>query len=729
MPTVTESQLRKQFFQFVFGDNEGYVCIATQKPSDRASFKQSFFEWPGQTGHLTEFVDRESKNKNIWFGVNLLTAPERTKQFCSSHNIVWADLDSCNPDKIEPKPQCVIQSSPERWQAIWRLDETIDPYLAEQYSKKIAYKYKEEGADPSGWDLTQLLRVPFTLNFKYANAPKIILNEANPVLCPAEIFEALAVEIPTSDDPLEIEMPDVDSLPDSIGIIYKFQNPLRGTAFNELYDSEPPDDADWSKLLWRLVNICIEAGMSQEETFAVCKDAKCNKYNRDGRPIRFLWREVVKADTQQRRLNILALNNYVPLAMPQLITQDELESLAPTFIDEYREWGTDATDAVVDYHNLSAFMLLSFFTAANVRLPTSNVTMVPNIWGLVLGDSTLTRKTTAMSMAMDFVAELDRDLVLATDGSAEGILTGLSGRPSRVSIYYRDEVTGFFESMQKKDYMAGMKETFTQLYDVPEFYNRRLRKEVIEIVKPVFIFFGGGIKERLYQLVTEEFILSGFMPRFIIVSGEADLSRVRRTGPPATNVLEAKSRIKEHLANLYESYSVTTTMTIGGQTIIVPTTVTAELTPEAWFKYGEIEGKMVEAAHGSPIAMLAMPTFERLSRSMLKMAVLLASSRQTPSTDLKITVEERDIIGAAKYMQGWGAFSVDLLMNSGRSVMQRTIDKVLRTVGRRPGVTRSEVARAHQFTKRDMDEVIATLLDRGEIRLEPAGRGYKLWLV
>ena len=84
--------------------------------------------------------------------------------------------------------------------------------------------------------------------------------------------------------------------------------------------------------------------------------------------------------------------------------------------------------------------------------------MVPNLWGLILGDSTLSRKTTAMRMIMDIIAALDSDMILATDGSAEGLLSGLATRPNKTSIFYKDEISGFFDSMNKKDYLAGMSE-------------------------------------------------------------------------------------------------------------------------------------------------------------------------------------------------------------------------------------------------------------------------------
>lgn len=728
--SATAYSLRTQFFTYLFGEDEGWICIATQKPNDKTSFKQTFFHWPEEKDKLGTYINTSAQRLNVWFCVNLLSKAQRRKEFCLPTNLVWADLDTCKPTTIEPEPQCIIESSPGRWQAIWRLDQTVDPHIAEEYSKKIAYKNIQNGADPSGWDLTQLLRVPLTFNFKYTSndsIPQVSLERALETPIPVEIFEALDVDIPTSEADYGPEIPDPQDLPDPDKVIYKYFPSLSKTTYHTLYYDAPEVGDDWSKLLWRLINICIESGMTAEETFSVALSSACNKYERDNRPIRYLWKDVLKAEKQQSRLNIIA-GTYSPLSMPQIIDSSEIADLPPTIIDNYRIWATEATDAVPAYHDLCCFMLLSSLMAAGLYCDVSYGKTIPNIWGLVLGDSTLTRKTTAMRMAMDFVAEIDRDIVLATDGSAEGLLTGLAGRPNKVSVFFKDEVAGFIDSINRKDYLAGMPETMTQLYDVPPFTTRRLRKETISIVSPVFIFFGGGIKDKMYSLINESFILSGFMPRFLIVSGDADLARIRRTGP-ATKITSVKrDELSNKFFELYNTYSdKTATIEIAGQEIITQQEVEVVLTDEAWARYGDIEDLMVQAAHDSPISMLALPTFERMSRSLLKMAMLLAAARQPPSADNRILCEVEDVVHAANYIQNWGRFSVDLLINSGRNVLQRTIDKILKAIEKNPGVTRSKIMQTQHLSKREMDEVQHTLMDRQQIIVRPEGRGVSLW--
>jgi ribosomal protein S25 len=399
-----------------------------------------------------------------------------------------------------------------------------------------------------------------------------------------------------------------------------------------------------------------------------------------------------------------------------------------TIVDDYCDWAQEATDAIPQFHELCAFILLSALCSSSIRLGTSYGPVTPNLWGLILGDSTLTRKTTAMQLATGFIADLDRDIVLATDGSVEGLLTGLATRPNKVSIFLRDEVTGFFDSINRKDYLAGMPETFTALYDVPPFFTRRLRKETINIENPVFIFFGGGIKDKVHQVVTEEYILSGFLPRFLIVSGETDMGRIRRTGPLEPQAVEKRTALLKQFAKLYEMYGSEVQMTIGGQPMMVAQRIEGYFTSEAWQLYGDLEQQLVSKASESPYSMLALPTFERLSRSMMKMALLIAAARQPP-VENTIQADYPDVLRAAHYIQKWGTHSAELILHAGKGLTEKIIDRILRAINKYPGILRSTLMQHYHLTKREADEILNTLEERGQIRTQRQGRGYAYWAI
>lgn len=731
--TATVAKLRVDFFSYLFGDNpQGYICIAIADPNKaKTSFKQHFFNWPRQKNEIATFIEQVYRSKNVWFCTSLLNERKRNKEACIAGNIVWADLDIVTPDECKPKPTAAIKSSPGRYQGYWRLDvDSIPPDVQEDYSRKIAYN---NGADKSGWDLTQLLRVPFTKNFKYPDEPEVELIYAAETRAPVEIFEHLPdpvivdVEVVSPlDEPVE-GMPDLENLPDYGSILYKYEYKLRDTGFHDLFSNIPHESEDWSALMWRLIMVCFEGGMNREEVMSITTAAKCNKYVRDNRPASYLWREVVKGEGRARRS--MADNGVVkPLIFPTLVDYDDAKTeIDQSLIGEYKRWACVATDAIEEYHELCGFIMLSATVASGLYLDTSWGELAPNLWGLVLGDSTLTRKTTAMNMAKDILLEIDPEILMATDGSAEGIVTRLADRPNRTSMFFRDEVTGFFDAINKKDYLANMPELMTQLYDVPKLLIRQLRKETITIEKPYFIFFGGGIKDKVHQLLTEEYILSGFLPRFLVVYGDTDLSRIRRTGPATALTQNSKFDIMDRVKGLYGQYNQSAEINILGQIATVPRRFEAKLTNDAWEQYGDFEDLLTKTAAGSPNSMLALPTFTRLGFSLLKMSMILAACENEPDTINTLKVEKKHVTQAAWFIQKWGRYSVQMIENTGLSFLEKNVQKMLASIKRHPGATKSFFMQTHKFQSREVNDLLQTLVDRGLIRIEKEGNGLRLW--
>jgi hypothetical protein len=727
---ASKSKLRIEFFEYLFEEQEGLLCVATSNRI-KGQFKQVFYQWPLQKAELAAYVELKAKDHNVWFCVNLLKEKERTKKNCLPSGIIWSDLDMVDIDTVSPPPTTILESSPSRYQAFWRLDKIIPADVAEQYSKRVAYAV---GADKTGWPLTKLLRVPHTYNFKYENPPEILVSRALDLRVPVEVFDEVP-ELRDEEASAEWELltqgtdtPDPVDLPTVKEVIYKYRSELnREPAFATLFSAEPGRGDDWSARLWRLINVCAEAGMEREETFAIALEAKCNKYARDNRPLSDLWREINKAHLNQSNVAIIREQTYVELKMPQLVDPDNFEE--DNFIKDYKSWGIAATDAPEEYHELSCFIALSALTSSGVKLELSWGDISPNLWGLILGESTLTRKTTAMKMAMDIVHDLDEDLVVATDGSAEGLMTGLSHRPNMVSIFYKDEVAGFFDSINNKTYLAGMPEDLARLYDVPQTLQRLLRKETVLVTKPYFIFFGGGIKDKVYSAVDESYILSGFLPRFLIVSGDNDLTRIRPTGPPTKDIWQQKQKVISTFGELRVSYNLTAQMMVGGQTMTMPSTVEAKIEDNGWKRLNELETFITEKAVESPFASLALPTFQRLFFSMLKMAILIAISRREPKDNNTIVITKDDIEQAAWYVQRWGKHSVELLSNAGKPDVEKILDKVIRQIKESPGCTKSQIMMRWRLSAREMKEIRDTLEGRGLVEISQKGRITRFWPV
>jgi hypothetical protein len=719
---VAKSEQRLKFFETLFGDTEGILCTATTDPrAPKATFAQQYWDWPRECKRVENFFLRVERRDNVYFCVNLLTKRERKKENCQPTDLLWADLDSVNPDAINDyPPPIVLRSSPGRWQGIWRMSTKISPFQAEDYSRRLAYHL---GADKSGWDLGQLLRVPLTVNWKYNTPVQVELQRLSEITAEPAIFEILNADVGLKGSSSEEDMPGIDEILESEQIIYKYGSLLEKTPFLSFFTQDPEEDADWSSILWRLLHVCLRVGMSTEETFAVALDAKCNKYARDGRPLEHLWRDVLKAGGEYQRVD----NGANPIEMPHLVDEDD-PRITETFLDTYREWATEATDAVADFHDISILTVLSAIVSSSVKLATSSKPITPNIWGIIIGESTITRKTTAMSMAIEFLHTLDPDLIVATDGSAEGLLGSLASRPNRASMFYRDEISGLFDSMNKKEYLAGLKETFTKLYDVPSIERRVLRKETIVIEAPAFVILCGGVPDGINSATNESFVTSGFLPRFIVVSGDASPEDRRPLTAPTTNVDTKKAEILNKLADIYEVYATDVKQKIGGQVIFMPPLYNAKMTDDAWKLNAQFDRAFLDAGHESLIRGIGLPTMERLGRSLLKVGIILAAIRQKPDEKGEILVEEYDLVNAATYIQRWGHHSIDLILNVGKGNNERHYEKIVSFIASKPGVLKSTIMNAHRLSAMEAANILQTLEERGLIRSERRGRGFAYWI-
>lgn len=726
MTSISANQLglRLKFFDFIFGEEIGNLCIATGN-AQKTQFKQTWFKWPGDREVIGIYLnDVSNRQLNVWFGVSLFNRPERKRDYAVPGNRVWADLDEVDPDILELPPSVVIESSPGKYQAFWSFSNVLPPELAQDYSRRLAYAI---GADKSGWDLEQLLRVPYTHNYKYANPAPVRLLRIVGTSNSAAFFDQLpTVENSTGEIPVQEELPDLPPLEVVIAAHRRdLDNPMNedGKTFYFLFEDEPTASDDWSGRLWRLINICLELNFSEEETLVVAMNAKCNKYERDSRPLSHLWKDVRKAATKQNAKKWRG--ETAPFNMPILVGDDVEEN---SFISEYKSWANEATDAPEQYHELSCFVALSAIISNGLSLQiTFTDNFRPNLWGLLLGPTTISRKTTAMDMAMNIITDLEPGLILASDGSAEGILSGLSERPSQVSIFYRDEVSALFDSINRRDYLAGFPETLTKLYDVPRVLSRRLRKETITVIEPYFIFFGGGIRDKVYGLLDDNYISSGFIPRFLVVSSENDSSKVRPFGPPTTVSSNKKDALVNRFADLKEQYSVKVPIKIGTQVDYIDRQVRAWMKEEAWQFSNDVERLLVEAAEKSQWAELAVPVFTRMTFNMIKMGMLVAAARKPIDDSNRIEVEISDLKQAAFYIQKWGRWMIELIMSSGKSAQEQQYDAALLYIKSSPnGVTQSELMRRFHLISKQMRELRDTLYDRGLIDVERKGRGLLL---
>lgn len=729
-PTSPENQtlIREAFFRLLFGTQvEGYVCVAYINMSGgKKTIREEFFKYPEELPNMLHNIAQNQASANSYFCPQLLksnqrlpgTRSARTKENIKVCTAAWSDLDTCDPSLLLVPPSFTLQTSSDRYQALWVFDSPVEPSVAEQISKNIAYHHVTDGADSGGWDLTQLLRIPLTYNMKYQLPVEVKVYEASRRQYQVQDFSDYSesrINALTHDP-----MPEVLPTESALDIIQRYRKTINPIVFS-IFSVEPASGVEggWSKPLWNLQMLCFEASMSREEVFVVASESACNKYRRDNKHPRKLWEEVCRAYIKTVEKYDVLVPETVKL--PTLISESELKFIEghETFVERYIAWASTLGDAATQYHQAGAFMILSSLLAGTIRLPTSFGTIMPNLWFMILADTTLTRKSTAMDIATDLLEEVDPSILLATDGSLEGLLQSLENRPRKPSLFLRDEVSGLIEAMTRKDYMSGMAETLTKLYD-GKTQKRVLKRETIHVVDPCLLFFAGGIKERVQQLLTLDQVSSGFVPRFVFVTAVSDVSKLRPLGPPTEENLEGRQVLVEELEELRDRYYVEASVSVEGNVVDISYAHwEAWLPDEVWDRYRILEATMTYAGTQSDQPDIMTPVYERLSKSILKAAILLAATR---GQNQQVTVQLEDLLLAIKYGEGWRDYAIEVINGIGRSASEALLQRVHNAIRKKGSMTRSHIMQSYHLDARTAESIFVTLEQRGLIIGHPVGK-------
>ena len=179
-PDVTPEGIREiqKFWRHIFGGERGLLMVWTGKRSadgriPKETIASSNFNYPAAAESAATYALQKSKEgREVYFCVHLLTAPRRVKENAAPVRALWGDLDGVPVPNGGLKPTAVVESSPGHFHIYMRLDDSLPPETAEQLNERIA---RQIDADPSGFDRTQLLRVPGTINYKYEGTPPVRL--------------------------------------------------------------------------------------------------------------------------------------------------------------------------------------------------------------------------------------------------------------------------------------------------------------------------------------------------------------------------------------------------------------------------------------------------------------------------------------------------------------------------------------------------------------------------
>jgi AAA domain/RepB DNA-primase from phage plasmid len=235
-----------------------FFCLSIRSPSGK---------WTDNFFSRKEFIDirgfvRDNIGSDIYFCPHGFSRKKRQKDYAVPPYLCYADLDEADPRTLEFKPTIALETSPGRYAGFWITDEPI----TESLNRRLTY---EVGADAGGWDFTQVLRFPNTLNHKYKSTPRVTtLWDDGPTYTIRRLERALPKD----------KVKDEDISLDARAVYDKYEDHLTAFVRRELLNGKPIEGKR-SEVLWRMGNELLESGLSQDEIFVLIKASPWNKFS------------------------------------------------------------------------------------------------------------------------------------------------------------------------------------------------------------------------------------------------------------------------------------------------------------------------------------------------------------------------------------------------------------------------------------------------------------------
>jgi hypothetical protein len=284
------------------GHKEGYVFLPyipvehARGPERKRSLKNGPAFKVGAWDDIREHLVNH-RSDELYFAPMVFTHPRRRSEYATYCSRLWADLDEVDPGSIPDHltPSILWETSPGRYAGVWFMAggraETTERG-GENHKLTIAL-----GADPSGWDTTQLLRVPGSANNK-PGYPKGIRGKLVSRVDGAHPWEDID-ELP--------ELPDTDIAGGDLIDEHLLDGVDAFAAYARLKRSLPAyvrqmmrlkvveSSMDRSHIAWQIERELADAGATLLEMVAILRPTPWNKFEGRADELKRLTLECGKA--------------------------------------------------------------------------------------------------------------------------------------------------------------------------------------------------------------------------------------------------------------------------------------------------------------------------------------------------------------------------------------------------------------------------------------------------
>jgi len=364
------------------------------------------------------------------------------------------------------------------------------------------------------------------------------------------------------------------------------------------------------------------------------------------------------------------------------------------------EYACKSTDAPRKYQELMALAVISVVLNRKVYLPYSVNNLYPNLFVVLIGKSTIMRKSVSLNLARNLIFNFNKEFIFPHDFTQEGFFEHLKEFSKGIIIW--SEFAGFLQK-STKPYMAGTKEFLTDAFDCPIYLNKKLAgKKIFEIENPYINIITATSMKWFTENITEADVKGGFLGRFIYILALPN-DKDKWFAFPAVPNQNVINRLLIKLRGISE---------LEGQ---MELTEKAKETYIDWLKNHEDELQRLSDDKG------ISSFYGRLSDYTLKFAILYELS-----SNLSLTISDNSIKRAIRLVESLKESIRDVLeKHVSFTAYEKNKKKILRIIGDKKEIARGELIKSSGLNKKDFDLVIDTLLEEETIKVKPGESKYK----
>ncbi|MCU0465722.1 MAG: bifunctional DNA primase/polymerase, partial [Anaerolineae bacterium] len=373
----------------------------------------------------------------------------------------------------------------------------------------------------------------------------------------------------------------------------------------------------------------------------------------------------------------------------------------PDWLQQYMDWsGTTGNQTPMIFHQAAGLWLLA--TAIGRRLYGEapwGVKIYPNLYLMLVAGTTFYRKSTAYKLAEQVARAAIPHMLMPTPGSPERFQEALAGRlPTNFDKLVqeqrerltkaqpfaaqrgllKDEVAGLFGAINKRDYMAGMKDLLMELYDCPDYFDKDTQTGLNIVQNAALSILGVTTPASLSCAVSTGDWDNGLLIRFALLAPEPNYAE----RPAAKTYRAVPQALVDDLRTLHERLPAPQTSEMG---MTAPGAL--RLNVDCWEQcqqYGDWLRRRCDPGQDTELDDRLKGVYGRMHVQAFKLASLFAALDWVKTSDDAPTVTVDHWHAAQAVAEGWRASAhrlLEQLDRSGEAVQEkRHQERLLNTI-------------------------------------------------